>query len=859
MSKNVSRLFAGFRPEQYEIELTPNRDDMTLRGRVTITGQKIGRPSQRVTFHQHDLRITEASIVRKDKKGEHKVTPARINHHNSFDEVRLHSEEMLYPGQYVVQMTFEGKVQDTLHGVYRANYEVNGQKQTLVTTQFESHFARQAFPCIDEPEAKAIFELTLLTPNGDQVLSNTPVAKQTPDGKELLRTTFEPTPKMSTYLLAFVSGDLQSKKGKTKDGVEVGVWATKAHASEALDFALDVATRSIEFFNEYYGVPYPLAKCDHVAVPDFAVGAMENWGLITYRETCLLADPSTTSQSGRERVATVIAHELSHQWFGDLVTMKWWDDLWLNESFANVMEYVAVDALFPEWHLWDSFVAEEGLAAIRRDCIYGVQAIKTTVRHPDEISSIFDPSIVYAKGGRLLNMLKHFIGEDDFRKGLKMYFEEHAYGNTTGDDLWNALSKASSKDIGAFMKPWLERPGFPLVCVEQKAKEVKLTQSHFLLDDAKRDAERLWPVPLFASDKALPALFDGASLNVTLPTGDFVRLNQGALGHYIVQYADAKHAAAIAKLAAAKKLSTTERLMLLSDSSLLARSGRQSFAETLKLVDHYVGEDSEPVWDIIALTLGETRRFIDVAPEIEVQIKTFIRKLVEPEYQRLGWGEKPKESAADTKLRATIIGLGAYAEHDAITEEALRLFEAYKKNTSVVPSELRSIVFGVAVRQHAKGAFDYLLKLDGETSNSSLKQDLLGALVSTIQPKEIKTLLGRLQDADKVRPQDFDHWLVYLLRSRYAHLDTWRWFRDNWDWIEQTFSGDQTYDTYPRYAASAFSTYDGLQSYKDFFEPKQNQTALARNIAMGIEEISNRAAWLERDLKAVLAFFETYK
>jgi aminopeptidase N len=858
MSKSVPRLSAGFWPEHYEIELTPNRDDMSLHGRVVVTGQKLGRPSQRLTFHQHGLRITAASILVKDKKGEREIPVERINHHESFDEVRLHSEELLYPGKYTVTMTFEGKVQDTLHGVYRANYEVNGQKQTLVTTQFESHFARQAFPCIDEPAAKAVFELTLLTPNDDQTLSNTPIAKQSKENS-LTKTTFEPTPKMSTYLLAFVSGDLQSKKGKTKDGVEVGIWATKAHTPESLDFALDVATRSIEFFNEYYGVPYPLAKCDHVAVPDFAVGAMENWGLITFRESCLLADPATTSQSGRERIAMVVAHELSHQWFGDLVTMQWWDDLWLNESFANVMEYVAVDALFPDWHLWDSFAAGEGLSAIRRDCIYGVQAIKTTVNHPDEISTLFDPSIVYAKGGRLLNMLKHFIGEDDFRKGLKAYFEQHAYGNTTGDDLWNALSKASGKDIGTFMKPWLERPGFPLVRVEQNGKDVTLSQSHFLLDDAKHDAERLWPVPLFASDKALPSLFEAATLNVTLASNDFVCIDQGALGHYIVQYVSPEHAAAMAELAAAKKLSAVERLMLLSDSSLLARAGKHSFAETLKLIGHYAEENSEPVWDIIALTIGESKRFIDIEPEVEVRIKAFIRELIEPEYQRLGWKEKADESAADTKLRATIIGLGAYAEHRAILDEATHLFEAYKKDTSAVPSELRSIVFSVAVRWHVEGAFDYLLKLDEKTSNSSLKQDLLGALVSTIEPKEIKTLLGRLQDADKVRPQDFDYWLVFLLRSRYAHSDAWQWFRDNWAWIETTFSGDQTYDIFPRYAASAFSTFDGLQSYKNFFEPKKNQTALARNIDMGIEEISNRAAWLERDRKAVLTFFETYK
>ena len=827
---------------------------MRFRGSVIITGKKVGRPSQRLTFHQSGLEITDAKIVRHDKRSEQAFTVTRINHHNTFDEVRLHTDVLLYAGSYTVILQFEGKVQDSMNGIYACNFEADGKKQKLIATQFESHYARQAFPCIDEPEAKATFELTLVSPQNQVALSNMPAASQIKaEGK--LRTTFEPAPKMSTYLLAFVCGDLQSKVATTRHGVQARVWATKAHQAAALEFGLDVAVRALEFFNDYYGVPYPLAKCDHVALPDFSAGAMENWGLITYRETCLLADPATTPQSGRERIATVITHELSHQWFGDLVTMKWWDDLWLNESFANVMEYVATDALFPDWQIWNDFVAQEGLSAIRRDSTAGVQAVRVEVRHPDEISAIFDPSIVYAKGGRLLNMLMHWLGEDDFRKGLKKYFETHAYGNTTGDNLWQALSEVSGKDVATFMNPWLTRSGFPLVEVSQAGRQLELKQSHFLLDPEKADSTRIWPVPVLGNDENLPELLDLPSATVTLETEAYAQINRGAVGHYVVQYTEPAHAEALAKLAQAKKLQPAERLMLLHDSSLLARAGKQSFAETLQLLQYYAEEDSEPVWDIIALIIADARRFVDLDVKFEKSIKALVRQLVEIQYARLGWQERSGESSHDTKLRATIIGLGVYGEHPDIVAQALKRFDAYKPKSASVPNELRGIVLGTAVREQVKGAFDYLLKLDEQTNDVHLKDDILGALTTTQSPDDAKALLARLKNPRKVRAQDVGHWLAFLLRNRHTRTQAWHWFRDNWDWIEKTFSHDASYDYYPRYAAGAFSTLKSIAEYKEFFEPRQNQPALARNISLGIEEITNRATWLQRDLKSVQAFF----
>jgi aminopeptidase N len=855
MSKKVKRLGAGFAPTQYQLELHPDSETMRLTGTVTITGQKLGRPSQRLAFHQHGLKITSATIVRHDKKGDQTPAVTRINHQSTLDEVRLHSDVMLYPGQYTVTMTFEGKVQDGLHGVYLSTYEQDGQKKKLITTQFESHHAREAFPCIDEPAAKATFDLTLFSKTGEIALGNMP-AKSQEERDGTLVTTFQTTPKMSTYLLAFITGDLHCKEAKTKDGVDVRVWGTKVQPLEAFDFGLDVAVRAVEFFNDYYGVPYPLSKCDHIAIPDFSSGAMENWGLITYRESCLLADPATVSQSGRELTASVICHELSHQWFGNLVTMKWWDDLWLNESFANVMEYVAPDSLFPEWHVWNTFITQEGLSALRRDSIAGVQAVRTEVRHPDEISSLFDPSIVYAKGGRLLSMLMHYVGEADFRKGLKAYFTKHAYGNTTGDDLWAALSESSGKDVAAFMNPWLQRSGFPVVGVSQQGTTLDLSQKHFLLDSTKADAERIWPVPLLSTNSDVPTLLTETASITKLSSTEYVRINQGAIGHYIVHYTQPAHMQHIAGQVSAQKLGVAERLMLLSDSSMLARAGVQSFGETLRLLEHYSNEDSEPVWDIMALITSDGRRFLDVDDKLEAPIKALLRALITPQFDRLGWEEKPGEPSDDTKLRGTITALGSYAGHEQVTQGALRLFDAYKADPRTVPAELRAIVFGASVRNKVDGAFAYLIQLEESTTNVDLKQDILGALTFTQDTAQVGQLLDRLKDGDKVRAQDVGHWLAFLLRSRYARPQAWAWLRQNWGWIEETFGGDKSYDYYPRYAASAFNTRELLEEYKAFFLPMIDQPVLTRNITMGIEELENRVAWLERDYKDVKAYFK---
>jgi aminopeptidase N len=855
MTKSVRRLYNELKPSHYVLKIVPDMKAMTFYGTVTINLRKTGRPSQRITFHQHELKIDSASIIKHDKKGNRELPIVRINSQNTLDEVRLHTLEMIYSGEYTVQMTFHGTITKTMTGLYPCYFTINGTEHVLLATQFESHYARELFPSIDEPEAKAIFDLTIQAPKHMTVLSNTPVLteKSVNDDRTML-TTFETTPKMSTYLLAFVIGELQSTTAQTARGTDISIWTTPAHPIAALDYALNVAKRSVEFFETYFDIPYPLTKLDHVGLPDFTSGAMENWGLITYRERLLIAYPDETSQSAKEYIAMVVSHETSHQWFGNLVTMKWWDDLWLNESFANMMEYQAVDHMFPEWHIWETFIMSEGLSALRRDATRGVQAVKTTVRYPDEINTLFDGSIVYAKGGRLLYMLKTYIGEHAFRKGLTAYFKKHAYGNTTGADLWQTLTESSGQDVAALMNPWLEQSGFPVISVEQHDGQIHIIQQHFQEDGAVLD-DRHWPVPLFETYPNMPKLLTKELTRVNNAKDQMPRINQESAGHYIVDYRSLEHRAAILDAVTKLTISAPDRLMLLNGASMLAKAGLHPFASVIEMLTAYEHEQSEPVWSMIALILAEIRRFVDLDEQLEPKIQSFVRSLTTEELARLGWEEKLGETVADNKQRATIISLSAYAKNPDTIEHSLTLFTTYRDKDVQIAPELRSIVMSVAVRQKLPGAFEWLLERHDVTQNGDLKADIMAALTSSKDPHEAEALLVRLTDIHLVKPQDADHWLFYLMRNRPTRALTWQWMTDNWGWVEETYAHDKSYDYFPRYAAGICNTVEWAKKYRAFFEPKRENITLRRNIDIGLNEIQTRVAWLERDIAGIQTFF----
>lgn len=851
MSKKVKRLFEGFQPKNYKLDISPDRDTMHLEGTVTITGQKRGRPSQRLTFHQHGLKISEATITKHDKKGDQAFVTSRISHHKSFDEVRLHTDELLYPGEYTITMKYSGDITRPMEGIYPCVFKHAGKEKTLIATQFESHHAREALPCIDEPEAKATFDMTLTSPAGETVFSNSPIKSQIEkDGRFI--TTFETTPKMSTYLLAFVYGELGYKEARTKDGVAIRAYATPDNVAFT-DFALDVAVKTLEFYNEYFGIPYPLEKCDMVALPDFASGAMENWGCITFREQCMLVDPANTSLPNKQYVAMVVAHELAHQWFGNLVTMRWWTDLWLNEGFASWIEYLAVDHIFPEWEMWTQFIVDDQHIALKLDALENTHPIEVSINHPDEIRTIFD-AISYSKGSSVIHMLEQYLGHDVFRDGLRHYLKQHQYGNTDTVDLWDALETVSQKPVKEFMAAWTGQAGYPIVQATIKGDDISLSQELFVLNplSAKHGAtDTHWPIPLRSNGLAEDEFTTGhIQTKCTQKGSQPLKLNEGQSSFYRVAY-NPDHLSRLAEEIHRGNMSPLDRLGILSDAFEAAKAGYTDTVSALKLMEAFSGEDNSAVWDVITSGVSAIRNVMN-DEDLRTAMKPYGQNLAKKQLERLGWEPKESESHFDKLLRPTILGLTASSDEPTVLAEIDRRFTAMKQSEDIEP-DLRGIIYGTVARRGDAEVFDKLLGIHNSSSSSEERVTLAAALTNFRQPELIERSLQLIQ-SDQVRLQDVGYWVAYSFMNRFARDATWRWLTANWKWLKDNLGSDLSFYRMPIYAARMYSRADFLPEYKQFFESVM-EPALERSVKQGIEIIEWQSEWKKRDFISLQNFF----
>lgn len=863
MGKKVTRLFEQFKPRHYVVDLQPDRDTMTFSGSVVVSGQKVGRPSHRITFHQKDLTPTSVKVIKHDKKGDTEVAIDRINRHNGFNELRLHAKDKLFPGQFTVKIEFTGKITRPMSGMYPCFFEHKGVSKKLIATQFESHYAREVFPCIDEPEAKATFDLILTTPKGETVLSNTPLkevaflnaqpssAGNKNKGLNMQRTVFETTPRMPTYLLAFIYGEVGCLSAKTKSGVTVRTYATPDNVA-LTEFALDVAVKCIEFYNEYFGIEYPLAKCDLIALPDFASGAMENWGCITFREQTLLVDPQNTSLPTKQHVAMVVAHELAHQWFGNLVTMRWWTDLWLNEGFASWIEYLAVDSLFPEWEMWTQFIVDEQQIAMKLDALEHTHPIEVPVNHPDEIHSIFD-TISYGKGASVIHMLHQYLGADTFRDGLRYYLKKHEYQNTDTIDLWSAFEEVSDKPVMKFMNTWTTQGGYPIMRAEVDNDTLALTQQRFNLNPAARqnrsDTGLKWPVPLLSQSNQIPDIFYDASNSYSLKE-TVLKLNRGQSGFYRSTY-NASHLFRLGELVKRGQLEPLDRLGLLSDAFESAKAGYASTVEALSFMGFYSNEDNSAVWDIMAANLGSIRSIMD-DESLRDDMKPYLRKLSAKQLKRLGWAEVADESHFDKLLRPTILSLASIGEEESVVNEALKRFAKMQKPEDIHP-DLRGIVYATSVRHGGKDEFEKLLAMHNASSLSEERVTIAAAITGFKQLTYIKRALDQI-NSDNVRLQDVSYWLAYSFMNRHARMATWDWMIANWEWLAKNLGSDMSFSRFPLYAARSFSDINFLPVYKEFFESIMSPV-FERSVKQGIETIEWQSAWKHRDFKLIKAFF----
>ncbi len=817
--QTVKRLYDQFHPEHYSVtfDLTDKDHNHTFYATTMITGEKLSEKPLRL--HAVDLSVNSITI-----NGE-----VVSSYSQEGDELVIQTNQT---GRIVVFIEVQGIATDAMHGIYPCYYEMNGEKRELFATQFESHHAREAFPCVDEPEAKATFDVTLITKPGVTALSNMPVLRSQVLDFSSFETVFERSPRMSSYLLAFVVGDLQRRSTKTWRGTEINVYATPVHPEKNLAYACTWAKQSIEFFEDYFDTHYPLPKCDQVALPDFSVSAMENWGLITYREAALLVDPKHATSETKQRVSTVISHEISHQWFGNLVTMKWWDDLWLNESFANLMEYIACDALQPDWNIWDEFSANECLIALRRDAFDGVQPVKLAVQNPGEIESLFDHAIVYAKGSRLIRMIHEYIGDDAFRYGLREYFRQFAYQNTTESDLWNSLSAASGKDIAAFIGNWLTKPGYPLVTFNNG----RLSQERFFIG-SHSDDDTIWPIPLLSNAINFPKILSTRELEVE---NNLTILNMSDGSHFVTNYDDTQFAHVVHAISH-DKLTPTDTLRILNEQLLLSVAGKVGADRLINVLKAIQNNTSPSVWKA-ALNIFSQLKFVVEEDPIEAPLlRQFAHELATNQHVRLSWKQTPKESENNTRLRPLILEVMGYSASSDIVKFAKAAFSAgFEDMTPSTRTPVSRIVMYNGIEDPE---FAELIELYRTTHSPELQLDLIAALCATRAPEQIQTLLNCLTDGT-IRLQDIRRWIPQLLAQSASREKTWEWISSHWDWIVKNFKGDVTFDSIPTYAGRYLTKPEHLAQYKELFEPWKFEAAIIRAIEIGEKEISANIAYI---------------
>lgn len=833
-----TRFYEKFQPVHYDIYLDIDCAAKHFKGITTIKGNAV---DTKIALHQKFLNVASVQADGQD---------VPFSFSDRQEAIQL---ELPHSGDVELKIVYDAKLTDTMMGIYPSYYTVAGQKKQLIGTQFETTAARQAFPGIDEPEAKATFSLAI---KYDEQPGETIIANMPEDHVENGVHYFQETVKMSTYLVAFAFGELQSKFAKTKSGVEIGVFSTKAHQPKELDFSLDIAKRAIEFYEDFYQTPYPLPQSYQLALPDFSAGAMENWGLVTYREAYMLLDPDNTTLNQKRLIATVITHELAHQWFGDLVTMKWWDDLWLNESFANMMEYVAVDALEPEWNVWEMFQTSEVPMALQRDATDGVQSVHVAVDDPAEIDTLFDGAIVYAKGARMLVMVRALLGDDAMRRGLKNYFAAHQYGNATGADLWQALGEASGMNVGQIMESWLEHPGYPVVEVKVEDGKLMLSQQQFFIGDGEEKG-RLWQIPLNANYNQAPAIFSEQSLvlgdyaQLRKQNGRPFRVNVGDNSHVIVKYDETLLNDILDHL---DELGAIDQLQLLQDLRLLAEGRQISYAQIVPLLSRFKDSRSGIVNEMLYHVANSLKNFVQPAAKTERQLQQLFDQLSVKQVQRLGWLSQKDESNDDQLTRPIVLSAALYAQNRDTIKQAQALFDQYQDHLADLPADVRGLVLANEVKNYgSQELFDTLLADYQKTADAGFKQDICAALTKTQDDQLIAQLIDRFEDADTIKPQDLRAWFRGVLTNDHGQQAAWDWIQQEWSWLEKTVGGDMEFPTYITVISRIFKTSQRLAEFKRFFTPKENDPMLKREIQMDEKVIASRVELIESEQAAVNA------
>jgi puromycin-sensitive aminopeptidase len=863
------------KPRAYRLTLTPDLSAFTFAGQVEVDVDVV-TTTQSITLHALDVTIDSAHLlVGADDKRIAQTGDVVYAKETESATIRFADSVAAGTARVRVVMTFRGELNDKMAGFYRSKYTVDGGREAyMATTQFEATDARRAFPCWDEPALKATFAVTLVVPKHMDALSNMPgeVVAQDAASKTYR---FQPTPIMSTYLLAFCVGQFEYVEQRTANtNVLMRVYTPLGKRDQGR-FALDCAAKTLDYFSDYFGVAYPLPKCDMIAIADFAAGAMENWGLITYRVTALLIDEKNSGLASKQRVAYVVAHELAHQWFGNLVTMEWWKELWLNEGFATFVGVQATAHLFPEWDMWTNFQSDYTNSALITDALASSHPIEVEVRSSAQIGEVFDV-ISYKKGAAIIRMINELIGEPAMRKGLNVYLKRHQYGNAVTTDLWKALGEAAGRDVAQFMARWTGVTGYPLVSVTRDAAQhshFKVTQTRFFSNghvDGTQSGH--WHVSLrvgAAGGASAVVETSEASKLVTLDSAiagaKWLKFNLGQACVCRIAYDDN----VLVDLEAAiksRELPTIDRLAVQSDAFALATAGRLSTATALRIATSYQHETELAVFtDLSSNLLHLLGAFGNTTSK--AGIEKVIAHAFESIGAQLGWTPKPNEKPLDGLLRVVVLKTLATVGHEATVKQAKKLFAAYAAAklsglelgiAADLPVDLRSTVMQAAVKYGGAVEFEQVLAMFRLAESSEEQVRLLNAIgASKNAALHLRALEFALAENGEVRNQD-----VYVVIGSAAGANpdaTWSFVKQRWAEFDKRFGGGSfLLARMVSYATSGFASEEKAQEIAAFFKANPCPSA-DRTIEQSLETVRAKAAWVARDHASLHQFLTELK
>ncbi|MEN8234675.1 MAG: M1 family metallopeptidase [Actinomycetota bacterium] len=780
-------------PSHYDLTLTPDLAAATFGGHV-IVDIDVVEPVSEVVLNTAELTLHTAVLF--NEAGQR--IEATISTDEESERSTLTLTTTIEPGAWKLDISFDGTLNDDLRGFYRSVYtDPDGDEKTIATTQFEATEARRAFPCWDEPDLKATFGVTLIVDDGLTAISNGGEVDRTDAGDGKVAVRFADTMKMSTYLVAFIVGELGVTDTIDVDGVPLRI-AFPPGKGHLTDFAMDVAAHSLRYYAEYYDIPYPGDKMDKIAIPDFAWGAMENLGAVTYRETALLVDVRKATQNEMMRVAEVIAHEIAHMWFGDLVTMKWWNGIWLNEAFATFASMKCIDAYRPDWKVWLTFGGDR-VHSMETDALAATRSIEFPVASPEEANAMFD-SLTYEKGASILRMLEQYLGEQAFRLGVSNYLKEHAYGNTDGDDLWSALAEASGEPVKEIMDTWIFQGGFPRISVAGEPGAYTLTQEHFRY---LGEGTETWKVPvLFRSSEGEQRILLSDE-SVTVDAGDDLVVNAGGDGFYRVSYSPELRAAIRARL---DSLTGEERYATVSDAFANVLKGGAEASDYLALVGG-LGEEAEvDVWQRVLGGLGELDRI--ASSDVRPALQGFVRDLVEGKSEEMGWDPADGEDDRSRKLRGALIAALGNLGDDRETQRRARLVhEGVRAGEGTVDAEVADAALAVVASNGEFADFERFLEMSDEagTPQEVVKYLRAAALVPDRQGAE--KLFHMVLDGD-VRRQDAFWVIAIMLGHRENGPQVWKLMKEHWDDLLQQMppsTGRRILDLVPNRSEPAVS------------------------------------------------------